>query len=60
VTCGYVTLHGKGEFADGIKDLEVGRRAGGYISFKEGISKFLRHRVKFSEKGEGRGLPTWH
>lgn len=25
VTCGYVTLHGKGEFADGIKDLEVGR-----------------------------------
>jgi len=39
---------------------KAGRRAGGYISFKEGISKFLRHRVKFSEKGEGRGLPTWH
>ena len=28
---------------------KAGRRAGGYISFKEGISKFLRHRVKFSE-----------
>lgn len=27
---------------------ESWRRAGGYISFKEGISKFLRHRVKFS------------
>ena len=28
---------------------KAGRKAGGYISFKEGISKFLRHRVKFSE-----------
>lgn len=25
MTCGYVTVHGKGELADGIKDLEVGR-----------------------------------